>query len=126
MRAFRLPIRRPARVRSSPGLRALKLYLLLKCNQSTQAIYRNNILDQPPLFPVPKKIKKQPPNHVVIVQWMSDTLTILAQTPVPHADKTQRRVLFVNHQPCLVLQLEAIGIARSTSRKTKRPDTILV
>ncbi len=110
---------------SSPGLRALKLYLL-KCNQSTQAISRRSILNQPPLFPLPEKIKKQPPNHVVIVQWVENTLTILAQAPVPHADRTQQRVLFVNHQPGLVPQLEAIGIARSIAKKNKRPDTILV
>jgi hypothetical protein len=77
------------------------------------------------LFSVPKKIKKQHPNHVVVVHWVSDTLTILAQASVPHADRTQRRVLFVDHRPGLVPQREAIGIARSISRKNKRPDTIL-
>jgi hypothetical protein len=78
------------------------------------------------LFPAPEKSKKQPPNHVVIVHWVSDTLTVLAQAPVPHADRTERRVLFVDHQSALVPQLEAIGIARSIARKNKRPDTILV
>lgn len=87
---------------------------------------RRSILDQPPLFPVPEKIKKQPPTHVVVVHWISGTLTILAQTPVPHACKTQRRVLFVNHKPGRVPQLEAIRIARSIAKKNRRPDTILV
>jgi hypothetical protein len=71
---------------------------------------------------VPEKIKKQPPNHVVIVHWVSNTLTVLAQAPVPHADKTERRILFVDHKPGRGPQLETIGIAR----KNKRPDTILV
>jgi hypothetical protein len=96
-----------------------------KINQNTQAIYRRSTLDQPRLFPVPERIEKQPPNHVVIVQWVSNTLTILAQAPVPHADRTQRRVLFVDHQPGRVPQREAIGIARSIARKTKWPNTIL-
>jgi hypothetical protein len=78
------------------------------------------------LFPVPKEIKKQPPNHVVIVHWVENTLTVLAQAPVPHADITERRVLFVDHRPGRVPQLEAIGIARSIARRNKRPDTILV
>ena len=81
---------------------------------------------QPPLFPGPKKTKKQPPTHVVIVQWVENTLTILAQAPVSHADKTQRQVLFVDHQPGRVPQLEAIGVAKSIAKKNKRPDTILV
>jgi hypothetical protein len=75
---------------------------------------------------VPKKIKKQPPNHVVIVHWVSDTLTVLAQSPVPHADRTERRVLFVDHRPGRVPLLEAIRIARIISRKNKQPDTVLV
>jgi hypothetical protein len=78
------------------------------------------------LFTVPKKIEKQSPNHVVVVHWVSNTLTILAQAPVPHSDKTERRVLFVDHRPGRVPQLEAIGIARSIARPNKRPDTILV
>ena len=78
------------------------------------------------MFPVPEKVKKQPPNHVVIVHWVENTLTVLAQAPVPHADKTQRRVLFVDHEPGRAPQLEAIAIARSIARKNKRPDTILV
>jgi hypothetical protein len=78
------------------------------------------------LFPGPKKTKKQPSTHVVIVQWVENTLTILAQAPVPHADKTQRQVLFVDHQPGRVPQLEAIGVAKSIAKKNKRPDTILV
>jgi hypothetical protein len=74
------------------------------------------------------KIKKQPPNHVVIVQWVEEkTLTILAQAPVPHADRTQRKVvLFVEHRSGRVPLVEALGIARSIARKNKRPDTILV
>jgi hypothetical protein len=76
------------------------------------------------LFPVPKK--KQSPNHVVIVHWISGTLTILAQAPVPHADRTERRVLFVDHRPGRVPQLVAIVIARSIARKNKLPETILV
>ena len=80
---------------------------------------------QPPLFPIPEKTKKQPPNHVVVVQWVENTLTVLAQAPVPHSGSTEMRVLFVDHQPGLVPQLEAIGIARSIARMTKRPDTIL-
>jgi hypothetical protein len=78
------------------------------------------------VFPVPEKIKKQPPNHIVVVHWMSNTLTILAQAPVPHADRTERRVLFVDHRPGRVPLLEAIGIARSIARKTKQPYAILV
>jgi hypothetical protein len=78
------------------------------------------------LFSVPKKIKKQHPNHVVVVHWVSDTLTILAQASVSHADRTQRRVLFVQHRPGRVPQLEAVGIARSIARKNERPDVILV
>jgi hypothetical protein len=77
------------------------------------------------LFSVPKKIKKQHPNHVVVVYWVSNTLTVLAQAPVPHSDSTERRVLFVDHRPGRVPQLEAIGIARSIARKTKRQDTVL-
>jgi hypothetical protein len=75
---------------------------------------------------LPEKIKKQPPNHVVIVQWVKHTLTILAQAPVPHADKTQRRILFVNHKPGRIPLMEAISIARSIAKKNKRPRTILV
>lgn len=76
---------------------------------------------------MPEKIKRQSPTHVVIVTWVEkNTLTILAQAPVPHADKAQRRVLFVDHRPGRVPQLEAIAIARSISRKNKRPGTILV
>jgi hypothetical protein len=75
---------------------------------------------------VPEKIKKQHPNHIVIVQWVENTLAILAQAPVPHADKTQRIVLLVDHRPGRVPLAEAIGIARSIARKNKRPDTILV
>jgi hypothetical protein len=101
-------------------------FALLKCNQNTQAIYRRSILDQPRLLPVPKKIKKQHPNHVVVVYWVSNTLTILAQASVPDADRTQRRVLFVDHRPGRVPQLVAIEIARSIATKNKRPDTILV
>jgi hypothetical protein len=86
---------------------------------------RRNTLDQPPLFPVPEKKIKKLPNHVVIVHWISGTLTVLAQAPVPHADKTQRRVLLVDHQPGRVPQREAIGIARSIARKNKRPHTVL-
>jgi hypothetical protein len=78
------------------------------------------------LFPVPKKIKMQTPNHIVIVHWVSNTLTVLAQAPVPHADRTERRVLFVDHRPGRIPLLEATGIARSIARKNKRPDTILV
>ena len=78
------------------------------------------------MFSMPKKIEKHPPTHIVIVQWVSDTLTVLAQAPVPHADRTEKRVLFVNHKPGLVPQLEAIAIARSIASKNKRPDTILV
>lgn len=78
------------------------------------------------MFPLSEKIKKQPPNHVVVVHWVENTLTILAQAPVPHADKTKKRVLFVKHQPSRSPQLEAIGIAKSIARKNKRPDTILV
>jgi hypothetical protein len=75
---------------------------------------------------MPEKTKKQPPNHIVIVQWVEkNTLTILAQAPVPHSDRTERRVLFIDHRPGLVPQLEAIGIARSIARKHKRPDTVL-
>jgi hypothetical protein len=73
---------------------------------------------------VPKKIEKQHPTHVV-VYWVSNTLTILAQVPVPHTDSTERRVLFVDHRPGRVPLVEALGIARSIARKTKRPDTIL-
>ena len=51
------------------------------------------------MFPVPEKIKKQPPNYVVVVHWVSDTLTVLAQAPVPRSDRTERKVLFVEHQP---------------------------
>ncbi len=76
--------------------------------------------------PVPEKIEKQPPNHIVVVCWVSNTLTVLAQAPVPNADKTERRVLFVDHRSGRVPQLEAIGIARSIARKNKRPDTIVV
>jgi hypothetical protein len=68
------------------------------------------------------KIEKQPPTHVVVVQWVENILTILAQAPVPHANKTKKRVLFVDHQPSLVPQLEALGIARSIAKRTKRPD----
>jgi hypothetical protein len=75
---------------------------------------------------VPEKIKKQPPNHVVIIHWVSGTLTVLAQAPVPHADRTERRVLFVDHRPGRVPLVEAIGIARSIARKNKRPNTVLV
>ena len=75
---------------------------------------------------MPERIEKQPPNHVVIVQWVENTLTILAQAPVPHADRTERRGLFVDYRPCRVPLLEAIGIARSIARKNKRPGTILV
>lgn len=78
------------------------------------------------MFPVPEKIKRQPPTHIVIVQWVENTLTVLAQAPVSHTDRSERRDLFVDHQPDLVPQLEAIGIARSIARKNKRPDTILV
>jgi hypothetical protein len=78
------------------------------------------------LFPVPERIEKQPPNHIVIGHWVSDTLTILAQAAVPHSDKTEKRVLFVDHRPGRVPQLEAIGIARSIATKNKRPNTILV
>lgn len=78
------------------------------------------------MFPVPEKTEKQSPNHVVIVHWVSNTLSVLAQAPVPHADKTQRRMLFVDHKPGRVPQLEAVGIARSIAKKNKRPDTILV
>jgi hypothetical protein len=78
------------------------------------------------LFSVPEKIEKQSPNHVVIVQWVSNTLIVLAQAPVPHADRTERRVLFVDHQSSRVPLVEAIGIARGIARKNKRPDTILV
>jgi hypothetical protein len=75
---------------------------------------------------VPKKIERQSPNHIVIVEWVENTLTILAQAPVPHADRTKRTPLFVNHRPGRVPFLEAIGIARSIARNNKRPDTILV
>jgi hypothetical protein len=75
---------------------------------------------------VPEKIKKQPPNHIVIVHWVENTLCVLAQAPVPHAAKTRRRVLFVAHRPGRVPQLEAISIARSIAKKNKRPRTILV
>jgi hypothetical protein len=78
------------------------------------------------LFSVPEKIEKQSPNHVVIAQWVSNTLIVLAQAPVPHADRNERRVLFVDHQSGRVPLVEAIGIARSIARKNKRPDTILV
>jgi hypothetical protein len=77
------------------------------------------------LFPGPK-ITKKPPNHIVIIQWVENSLTILAQAPVPHADRTQRRVLFVDHRPGRVPILEAISIARGIARKKKRPGTILV
>jgi len=79
-----------------------------------------------PLVPVPEKIKKQTPSHVVVVHWVSDTLTVLAQAPVPHADRTQRRVFFVDHHPGRVPLLEAISTARSIARRNKRPDTIVV
>lgn len=75
---------------------------------------------------MPEKTEKQSPNHVVIVHWVSNTLSVLAQAPVPHADKTQRRILFVNHWPGRIPLVEAIGIARSIAKKNKRPDTILV
>ena len=75
---------------------------------------------------MPREIKKHPPTHVVIVQWVENSLTVLAQAPVPHADRTERRVLFVDHRPGRVPQLEAIGIARSIAKKNKRPDTVLV
>ena len=78
------------------------------------------------MFSVPEKIKKQPPNHVVIVQWVEHTLTVLAQAPVPHADRTEKRVLFVDHRPGLIPQLEAIGIAKGIAKKNKHPTTILV
>jgi hypothetical protein len=77
------------------------------------------------LFPVPK-IAKKPPNHIVIIHWVENTLTVLAQAPVPHADRTQRRLLFVEHRPGQVPLLEALSIARSIATKNKRPDTILV
>jgi hypothetical protein len=73
------------------------------------------------LFSVPEKIKKQPPNHVVIVQWVENTLTVLAQTPVPHADRTEKRVLFVDHRPGRIPQLEAIGIAKGIAKRTSVP-----
>ncbi len=75
---------------------------------------------------MPEKIKKKSHTHVVIVTWVENALTILAQAPVPHVDKTKKRVLFINHRPGRIPQLEAIDIARSISRKHKRPDTILV
>ena len=75
---------------------------------------------------MPKKVTKQPPNHIVIVHWVENTLTVLAQAPVPHADNTKKRVLFVHHQHGLVPHLEAIGIARRIAKKNKRPDTVLV
>ena len=75
---------------------------------------------------MPKKAKKQLPTHVVIVQWVENTLTILAQAPVPHTGKGQRRVIFLDHRPGRVPQLEAVGMARSIARKNKRPETILV
>jgi hypothetical protein len=75
---------------------------------------------------VSEKVNKQPPNHVVVVQWVEDTLCVLAQAPVPQADKTERRVLFVNHRPGRIPLVEAIGIAKSIVKKNKRPDTILV
>ncbi len=78
------------------------------------------------MFSVPEKTGKQSPNHVVIVHWVSNTLSVLAQALVPHADKTQRRVLFVDHKPGRVPHLEAIGIAKSIARKNKRSHTILV
>jgi hypothetical protein len=74
---------------------------------------------------VPKKIEKQHPTHVVVIHWVEKTLTILAQVPVPHTDSAERRVLFVDHRPGRVPLVEALGIARSIARKTKRPDTIL-
>jgi hypothetical protein len=43
-----------------------------------------------------------------------------------HPDKTERRVLFTEHRPGRIPQLEAIGIAKSIAKKNKRPDTILV
>lgn len=43
----------------------------------------------PPLVPVPEKIKKQTPSHVVVVHWVSDTLTVLAQALVLYADRTE-------------------------------------
>jgi hypothetical protein len=62
---------------------------------------------------------------VVIVQWVENTLTILAQAPVPYADKTERKVLFVDHQLGRIPQLEAIGIAKSIAKR-KRPASVLV
>jgi hypothetical protein len=78
------------------------------------------------LFPTPRKIKNQPPTHVVIVQWVDNTLTVLAQAPIPHADKAEKRVLLVDHQPGRIPQLEAIGIAKSITKKNKKPNTILM
>lgn len=76
-------------------------------------------MDQPPLFPVPEKTKKHSPTHIVIVQWVENTLTVLAQAPVPQADKTKKRVLFADHRPGRVPQLEAIGIARDIANKNR-------
>jgi hypothetical protein len=75
---------------------------------------------------VPKKVEKYPPNHVVVVQWVENTLTVLAQASVPHANRTERRVLFVDHRRGRVPLLEAIRIAKSIAKKNKRPDNILV
>ena len=71
-------------------------------------------------------LKKQPPNHVVVVHWVSNALTVFAQAPVPHAGRIEKRVLFVDHWPGRDPLVEAIGIARSIARTNKWPDAILV
>ncbi len=44
----------------------------------------------------------------------------------PHADNTKKRILFVDHWPGRIPQLEALEIAKGIAKKNKQPHTILV
>jgi hypothetical protein len=65
----------------------------------------------------PKKCKRDYTN-VVVVTWTADNISILAQAPVPHADRSHgRRVLFVDYKHLDHPIIQAINTAERISRK---------
>ena len=62
------------------------------------------------------------PNHVVIVHWVENTLTVLVQVPVPHAGRTEGRGLFVDYRPAGSFFWKPSGSPGASPGRTSGPE----